>query len=742
MKTEVYDIEGMHCAACSSAIERITRKMKGVESSEVNLPMNRMTIVYDENLVNEELICSKIKKAGFSAHIKTEKEEITIKDNSEALKVEKATLIASIVLSAILLYVSMGQMLFANIPMPEIFSMNQHPVNFAILQLSITMLVMFLERRFFISGFTSLFHGNPNMDTLVAVSASTSFAYSFVMTLMIDTNAHTVHNLYYESAAIVLALVSVGKYMEGKNKDKTKGAIAKLMQLTPQTAILVDENGQWEVPTDKLKVGDVVLVQVGKSVPLDGEVIDGSGSIDEAMLTGESMPVEKSKDSEVIGGSICVNGAIYVKITRQGDDTMLAKIVRFVEDAQGKKAPISKLADRVAGVFVPVVIGIASVAAIIWIIMGSDISFALKIFTSVLVIACPCSLGLATPTSIIVGTGLGANNGILIRSGESLENTHKVNVAIFDKTGTITQGKPTVTDVFCEKMNEIEFLSEVISVEKLSSHPLAKAICEEEFARNLTISKYEGQFENLDGMGIIAKISEENSLAIGNAKLMRKVGADIDQNFADKLSDEGKTVMYVARNGEFLGLIAVVDTVKDNAKNTMENLRKMNIKTIMLTGDNEHTANCIARQVGVDEVIAQVLPTEKADVVKRYQDENHTVMMVGDGINDAPALAQADIGCAVGGGSDIAIESAQIILMKDDLLDVPKAINLSRLTIKNIKQNLFWAFCYNCLCIPVAAGVLYKSFGILLSPMIGGFAMSMSSLFVVSNALRLRGKKI
>lgn len=742
MKTEVYNIEGMHCAACSSAIERVTRKMNGVESSEVNLPMNRMSIVYDEVVVTEEMICGKIKKAGFGAHLKTETEEVKVVDTSEALRTEKMTLIASIVLSAILMYISMGQMWFENLPIPEIFSMNAHPVNFAIIQLFITMVVIFLEKRFFISGFTSLFHGNPNMDTLVAISAATSFVYSFVMTLFIDTNPHAVHSLYYESAAMVLALVSVGKYMEGKNKDKTKGAIEKLMQLTPDTAILVDANGQWEVPTEKLQVGDVVLVQAGKSVPLDGIVVKGAGSINEAMLTGESLPVEKQEKSEVIGGSISVSGAIYVEITRKGDDTTLAKIVRFVEDAQGKKAPISKLADRVAGVFVPVVIGIASVSAIIWLILGSELSFALKIFTSVLVIACPCSLGLATPTSIIVGTGLGANNGILIRSGEALENTHKVNVAIFDKTGTITCGTPTVTDVYCEAMPEVDFLSHVISVEKLSNHPLAKAICEEEANLGLEIPAFDGVFENLDGLGIVARLEDGTSMAIGNEKLMANAGAKIPNEATEQLSSSGKTVMYVAMDDTFLGYIAVVDKVKDSAKEAIATLRKMNIKTIMLTGDNAHTANCIAKEVGVDEVIAEVLPTEKAAVVQKYQDENHSVMMIGDGINDAPALAQADIGCAVGGGSDIAIESAQIILMKDNLLDVPKAINLSRKTMENIKQNLFWAFCYNCLCIPVAAGALFVPFGILLSPMIGGFAMSLSSLFVVSNALRLKGKKI
>lgn len=562
------------------------------------------------------------------------------------------------------------------------------------------------------------------------------------MTLLITDDMHAVHNLYYESAAIVLALVSVGKYLEGHNKEKTKSSIEKLMKLTPDTAILVDANGQWEVPTSHLKVGDTVLVQAGQSVPLDGIVIKGNGSINEAMLTGESLPVEKTEGIEVIGGSISISGALYIEITRQGDDTTLAKIVKFVEDAQGKKAPISKLADKVAGVFVPVVISIALLSALIWIGCGAEFSFALKIFTSILVIACPCSMGLATPTSIIVGTGLGATNGILIRSGEALETTHKVSVAIFDKTGTITEGKPVVTDIYTMKMTDDALLSLIIPAEKLSNHPLAKAICEEEGKRELQITQEIDSFENLDGLGILATTKEKQILAIGNAKLMSQRNIEIAHTAYETLSNQGKTVMFVAMDSELLGYIAVSDSVKDSAKQAIKELKAMNIKTVMLTGDNALTAQYIGAKVGVDEIISDVLPTGKAEVVQSYQDEHHTVMMIGDGINDAPALVQSDIGCAIGNGSDIAIESAEIVLMKNELLDVPKSIHLSRATIKNIKENLFWAFCYNCLCIPVAAGILYVPFGILLSPMIGGFAMSMSSLFVVGNALRLKKVKL
>lgn len=748
MKTEVYNIVGMHCAACSSAIERVTRKINGVSISEVNLPMNRLTITYDETIVTPEMIMNKIKKAGFSAHPQTESKEIVTENTSDKLKREKINLIVSIILSVLLLYVSMGQMLFSNIPIPDIFSMNTHPVNFAILQMLLCIGVMILESRFFFSGFTSLAHGNPNMDTLVAISSSTSFLYSLVMTLLITDNTHAAHSLYYESAAIVLALVSVGKYLEGQNKEKTKSSIEKLIKLTPDTAILVDENGQWEVPTSHLKVGNIVLVQAGQSVPLDGIVTKGAGSINEAMLTGESLPVEKSEGSEVIGGSISVNGALYIEITHQGEDTTLAKIVKFVEDAQGKKAPISKLADKVAGVFVPIVICIALATAILWMILGAELAFALKIFTSILVIACPCSMGLATPTSIIVGTGLGANNGILIRSGEALETTHKVSVAVFDKTGTITEGKPIVTDIYSSIMSDDALLSLIIPAEKLSNHPLAKAICEEESRRNLSITENVDTFENLNGLGILATIKDSTvtehpyTLAIGNAKLMKQQNINIANTAFETLSNQGKTVMFIAKDSDLLGYIAVADPVKEHTKEAIAQLKAMHVKTVMLTGDNALTAQYIGAQVGVDEIISDVLPTEKAEVVKRFQDEKHAVIMVGDGINDAPALVQADIGCAIGNGSDIAIDSAEIVLMKNSLLDVPKAIHLSRATIKNIKENLFWAFCYNCLCIPVAAGILYVPFGILLSPMIGGFAMSMSSLFVVGNALRLKRIKL
>ncbi len=746
MKKEVYDIGGMHCSACSSAIERVTGKLDGVSSSNVNLPMNRLTIEYDENKVTPEIIISKIEKAGFTASIRGNEEKKTKTEEKDSEKKEhikeRTSLIISVIFSVVLLYFSMGHMIYKDLPMPDIFSNKTHPVNFAVLQLLLTLPVLYIGRNFFIRGFSSLFHKSPNMDTLVAVSATASFVYSVVMTFLITDNPHHIHNLYYESAAIVVALVSVGKYLEFSSKQKTKGAIEKLIQLAPDTAILVDSNGQWEVPVEKIKPEDIILVKAGAKIPLDGIVTEGNGNVDESMLTGESLPVYKNEGNEVIGGSVSVDGTMYVSVTRTGEDTTLSKIIKFVEDAQGKKAPISKVADKVAGVFVPIVMLIAVVASLLWIIAGKDFSFALKIFTSVLVIACPCAMGLATPTAIIVGTGLGASKGILIRNGEALETTHKTSVVVLDKTGTVTEGNPVVTDVVSD--NKEELLGFVAGIEKSSDHPLAKAICKE--AENLGVSKQVNilTLNTIIGYGLKAVIDDNSEVIIGNRRMFENEKIDYSeyQNDIDAFSSQGKSTVLVSRNGNVEGLIAIADTVKKTSKDAIERLHNMGIKTVLLTGDNKITAKYISDIVGTKEVISEVLPTDKADVVKKYQDSGETVMMVGDGINDAPALAQADIGCAIGNGSDIAIESAEIVLMRNDLTDVARAIKLSGLTLRNIKQNLFWAFIYNILGIPIAAGILYSSTGLLLSPMVGGFAMSLSSIFVVTNALRLRGKKI
>ncbi len=743
MKEEIYDIGGMHCAACSSAVERVTRKMDGVSESEVNLPMNRMRIVYDESKVTPEMIIKKVERAGFTAKLRAEEEDVKPQKNNEEneLKNEKISLWISVIMAGLLLIVSMGQMMFPNMPIPDIISMDKNPYNFAILQMLLTIPVLYLGKKFFIGGFNSLFHGNPNMDTLVAVSSTASFLFSVVMTFLIGKDTHYVHNLYFESASVVVALVSVGKYLEAINKEKTTNTITSLMKLNPDTALLVDENGTWEVPVSKIKTGDTVLVKPGTQIPLDGIIKDGSGSADESMLTGESMPVEKKIGDEVIGGSVLVNGAIYVTVTATGSDTTLSKIIKFVEDAQGKKAPIAKMADKVAGGFVPVVMAIAVISAVIWLLVGKEFSFALKIFTSVLVIACPCAMGLATPTATIVGTGLGASKGILIRNGEALEITHSVKTVVFDKTGTVTEGKPSVTEIIGE--NNTQILSAAYALEKLSDHPLSKAICDKAKESDITAPEVK-KFDNITGKGIVGNDDAENEYAVGNVKLMDEKNIDINdyRNKAQELEKQGKTVVYIAENGKALGIIAIADKIKTDAKDTISQLKNMGVKTVILTGDNRAAAEEIGRQCGADEVISEVLPTEKAEVIKKYQENGDIVMMVGDGINDAPALTQADIGCAIGNGSHIAIDSAQIVLMKNDVMDVVRAIRLSRYTIANIKQNLFWAFCYNTLGIPVAAGVLYPAFNMLLSPMIGALAMSLSSLFVVSNALRLKTKKI
>ncbi len=749
MKTETYLIEGMHCAACSAAVERVTRRMEGVARSDVNLTMNRMTIEYDEGRVTPQQIVAKIEKAGYGARPldakKEEKKDLDAEEKAQeaAFRRERNGIIAALVLAAVLLYISMGSMFGA--PLPGIIDMHTHAVNFALVQLLLSTVIMYIGRRFYVSGFKALRHLNPNMDSLVAIGSTAAYIYSLAVLFLLSDHPSLVHDgLYFESAAVVVTLVSLGKHMESASKHKTTGAIRRLMALTPDTAVLRGENGSLtEVPTEILRVGDVVLVRPGERVPLDGEVVEGEGGVDESMLTGESLPVDKAPGSEVIGGSIGVNGSLYVRITRVGADTTLSKIIKIVEDAQGKKAPISKIADKVAGVFVPIVMAIAVLAAIVWLIAGQEVSFVLKVFTSVLVIACPCAMGLATPTAIVVGTGLGAQNGILIKSGEALETLHSVDTAVLDKTGTVTEGKPAVTDVLCAGAERGEVLAVASAVEAASAHPLAEAVLRAAGEEGICSSAQVTGFENLSGRGLSAQLGGEKVL-VGSPRLMEESGVDVSaiSGEAERLSGEGKTVMFVARGGELLGAIAVADPVRETSVAAIARLKEMGLRVVLLTGDNRRAANYIGAQVGADEVIAEVLPGDKADVVRSIQEKGGRVIMVGDGINDAPALTQADVGCAVGGGSDIAIESADVVLMKDDLGDVPKAVRLSRLTITNIKENLFWAFCYNTIGIPIAAGVLYPFFEILLSPMLGALAMSLSSVCVVGNALRLRGKKL
>ncbi len=743
MKREVYLIKGMTCASCSSAVERVTGKLDGVVSSEVNLATNKMTIAYDSSKLTPEMIMERVERAGFEAEPFFEERTAGEKEEKEeALHVMKRRLVTAVIFAAPLLYISMGHMLPFHLPLPKALGMHTEPMNYALVQLVLTVIVLICGRKFYIVGFRTLFRGHPNMDSLVAIGTGSAFLYSLVNTLLILSDHRYVENLYYESAAVVVTLVMLGKYMEARSKGKTSEAIQKLMELAPDTAVLVENGVEREVRSDEVKKGNILLIRPGKRIPLDGIVVKGGSSVDESMLTGESLPVEKGAGDEVIGGSMNYNGAMQIEVTRTGADTTLSKIIRLMEDAQGKKAPISKLADTVAGYFVPAVLLIAVAAAIGWALAGQNLAFILRIFVSVLVIACPCALGLATPTAIMVGTGVGAGNGILIKSGEALERTHLIDTVVLDKTGTVTEGKPRVIQIITGEMKEEELLLLAASCEVPSEHPLGAAIVEAARERGMELRETE-QFESLTGKGIRA-ILNGKEIYIGNARMLMELGISQGnmEKEADEIAGRGQTPMFVAADGSLLGIISVADTVKPTSAEAVDAIRKLGIRVCMLTGDNKHTADYIGKQVHVDEVIAEVLPGDKAEVVENLQKQGRKVMMVGDGINDAPALAQADIGTAIGSGSDIAMESSDIVLMKSDLRDVYGAIRLSKCTIRNIKENLFWAFIFNSLGIPVAAGVLYAFGGPLLNPMIAGLAMSFSSVFVVSNALRLKRLKL
>lgn len=746
MKQECYDITGMTCASCSAAVERVTRKMDGVEESNVNLATNKMTITYDEKKVSQDDIIQRVEKAGFGAQLEQIKEKEQEKE--EKLEQEEAQhkirrrVIGSILFAVPLLYISMGHMLPFKLPLPDILSMETHPLNYALAQLILTVIVLIFGRKFYIVGFKTLFHGHPNMDSLVAIGTGSAFLYSLVMTVRIPSDTHAVHSLYYESAAVVVTLVMLGKYFESKSKGKTSEAIRKLMELAPDTAVRLRNGKEEEIPVEQVRKGDILFIRPGNKIPLDGIVVKGVSSVDESMLTGESIPVEKEMGAEVIGGSMNYNGALEIEVTHTGNDTTLAKIIKLMEDAQGRKAPISKMADVVAGYFVPAVLLIAIVAAVLWAVTGHPIGFVLKIFVSVLVIACPCALGLATPTAIMVGTGLGASHGILIKSGEALETTHKVQAVVLDKTGTVTEGKPKVVQVLNKRLSKEELLWMAGACEVPSEHPLGKAIVEAAREQREELPSCD-EFSSITGQGIHAKL-EGKEFWIGNGKLLKEqnFSAEEFEKEAEEIAAKGQTPMFVVMDGQMEGIISVADTLKETSRDAIDQMKKAGMKVYMLTGDNRRTAEYIGQQVHADEVIAEVLPQDKAAVVQKLQEEGNIVLMVGDGINDAPALAQADIGVAIGSGSDIAMESSDIVLMRSDLEDVYRAVKLSRATIRNIKENLFWAFAFNSCGIPVAAGLLYAFGGPLLNPMIAGLAMSFSSVFVVSNALRLRRLKL
>jgi len=744
MITQKYDIKGMSCAACSSAVERVTRKMRGVAESNVNLTTAMMTITYDETALSSGDIVTKVGKAGFGAVLHVEKSKKEQIGDEEVLEQEayiiKRRLTVNIITAVILLYISMGHMI--PMPVPAVIDMHENPLGFCLIQLVLTVIILYNGRRFYLVGFKSLFRGHPNMDSLVAVGTGSAFLYSLVLTVKAVSDPMAAHNLYYESAAVVVTLVMVGKYMESRSKGKTSEAIKKLMELAPDTALLLCDGEAQEVPIEQVQTGDFILIKPGSRVPLDGVVVEGSTAIDESMLTGESIPVEKFAGDEVIGGSMNYQGAVTIKVIRVGSDTTLAKIVRMMEDAQGKKAPISKLADTVAGYFVPTVMAIAVIAALVWLFLGYDLAFALTIFVSVLVIACPCALGLATPTAIMVGTGLGAGHGILIKSGEALEISHKVDCVVLDKTGTITEGQPAVMEIVSDSVSETDLLYIAASCEQVSEHPLGQAIISQAKERDIALARVT-EFQSITGQGIEASIDGQKYY-IGNRKLCDEQAIDIGayQDKAREIAGKGQTPMFVATGDQVIGIISVADPIKESSRRAITDMKAFGIEVHMLTGDNQLTAEYIGKQVGVDKIEAEVLPGDKVKVVERLQAEGKQVMMVGDGINDAPALVQADVGAGIGSGSDIALESADVVLMKSDLNDVYKAIKLSKATIRNIKQNLFWAFFYNICGLPLAAGVLYALNGHLLNPMFAGFAMSLSSVCVVGNALRLRTLKL
>ena len=741
---EALRITGMTCASCSARVEKMVAKMGGVQSCVVNLAAERMSVVFDPAQTSLDAIKQRLEKAGFGwAEIKKE-EDAGRRRKEKEIKNLRLRFIVSAVFTVPLLYICMGHMLpfGLSLPVPHFFHHHHNPLNFALAQLALTVPVIIAGYGFYAVGFKAVWLRAPNMDSLIALGTSAAMIYSFYATYKIITGGLSFAGyLYYETAGVIIALILLGKTLEAVSKGKTGDAIKKLMGLRPKTAIVVKDGRETEVPIDAVAAGDIVLVKPGGKIPVDGTVAEGSTSIDEAMLTGESMPVDKKPGDKVYAASINKNGVIKFKAEKVGGETALAQIIKLVEDAQGSKAPIARLADTVSGFFVPIVFLIAVMAAVAWFIANRDVTFSLTIFISVLVIACPCALGLATPTAIMVGTGRAAENGILIKTGEALETAHKIQVIIFDKTGTITEGKPEVTDIICGGTEREQLLQIAASAEKGSEHPLGEAIVKKAEGEGLPFLPAT-DFEALTGMGIRCFIGEKPVLA-GNRRLMDENGissGDLEAE-ADRLANEGKTPMYITVDGKMAGIIAVADVIKASSAAAVKKLAGMGIEAVMITGDNARTAHAIAGQAGIKTVLSEVLPQDKSNEIKKLQAGGKIVAMAGDGINDAPALAQADIGIAVGSGTDVAMESADIVLMHSDLNDVPTAIRLSRATIRNIKQNLFWAFGYNTAGIPVAAGLLYIFGGPLLSPVLAAAAMSLSSVSVLVNALRLRGFK-
>lgn len=761
---EKFDVTGMTCSACSSRVEKCVSKLEGVEEVTVNLLTNSMQVKYDENVLEEQGIIDAVVHAGYGAsparessgfaggskgapagQAQRQQGENGKNPVQEHLEYMKKRTFWSFVFLIPLMYVSMGHMIGA--PLPGFLHGMVNAVAFAMTQFLLCLPVLYINRGYFTKGFSTLLHGAPNMDTLIAVGSAASLVYGiFAIYRMgyglgvqdMELVERYLHDLYFESAVMILALINIGKYLEARSKGKTSQAIEKLMDMAPKTAFVERDGMVLEIPAEEILPGDVLQVKPGSSVPADGVILEGSTSVDQAAITGESIPVQKNPGDSVIAATMNKAGFFRMKATKVGKDTTFAQIIRLVEDASASKAPIAKMADKIAGVFVPVVMAIALITGIAWVIAGAEFEFALSCAISVLVISCPCALGLATPVAIMVGTGKGAENGILIKSGKALEVTHSIQSVVLDKTGTITQGTPEVTDIQAFGVSDQELLQIAGALEKKSEHPLAEAVLEKAKEEDLMLPEVQ-EFQAVPGKGIQGKIQGIQYYA-GNLKFMEEQQIDTSkvEKQVERLAEEGKTPLIFATEEQVLGILAAADVVKPTSAQAIRELKKLGIQVIMLTGDNERTAKAIQKQLELDTVIAEVLPQDKEREVAKLQAEGKTVAMVGDGVNDAPALARADVGIAIGAGTDVAIESADIVLMKNDLLDVVTAVGLSKAVIRNIKENLFWAFFYNACGIPLAAGLLYPMFGLKLSPMFGAAAMSLSSLFVVSNALRLR----
>lgn len=746
-----FNVTGMTCSACSARIDKNIRKLEGVKDVNVNLLTNSMTVDYDDTLISNEGIIHRVEETGYGASLysKNAGETKVLKEGNpaeEEMKEMKYRILVSFAFLIPLMYVAMGSMI--NLPMPGWLMGEENAITFAFTQLLLTLPVVYVNRKYYQVGFKTLLSGAPNMDSLIALGSGAAFVYGIFSIYMIgyglghmnmDMVMEYMHDLYFESAAMILALITLGKYLEARSKGKTSEALSKLMDLAPKTAIVIRDGKETEIPVDEVVIDDIIVVRPGQSIPVDGVITEGSTAIDQAAITGESIPVEKLVGDKVIAATINKTGYFKFKAEKVGDDTTLAQIIKLVEDASASKAPIAKLADKISGIFVPIVIVIAIVATVVWLLLGYSFTFAMSIGIAILVISCPCALGLATPVAIMVGTGKGAQNGILVKSAEALETLHTIETIVLDKTGTVTEGKPRVTDVFpANGISEKELIKIAASIEKPSEHPLAEAIIEKADELQIETVKID-EFQAVSGRGIEATIDGTTYIA-GNMAYMKEhnIQVDILSEQSDVLANEGKTPLYFANKDYLMGMIAVADVVKPTSFEAIERLKSMGIDVIMLTGDNKKTAEAIKNYLHIDKVIAEVLPQDKEREIRKIQESGKRVAMVGDGINDAPALAKSDVGIAIGAGTDIAIESADIVLMKNDLLDAVTAIKLSKATIKNIKENLFWAFFYNVLGIPLAAGIFYLSLGIKLNPMIGAAAMSISSVFVVSNALRLR----